>query len=214
MSAADFSTSADELMYIAQYLSRLGLDRRAMLVYQQVAKIEPLRSEAYALGLRAAERSNDLAGVRWATVGILSQAWPTSMAEIELTASRVAKATLERLASEGQTAEREAYLKQLQEAVVPRLRGARVVDRRMPTSTSRSKSRAATICSVSEPRTAGGGVKLGDAYAVDGKPTRNERSLRLPEGFCRQVSRSNSPRVGRSGRRQGDGRRLHASAQR
>jgi hypothetical protein len=78
MSAADFSTSPDELMYIAQYLTRLGLDRRAMLLYQQVAKLEPMRAEAYALGLRAAERSDDLAGVQWATVGILSQAWPKS----------------------------------------------------------------------------------------------------------------------------------------
>ena len=45
MSAADFSTSPDELMYIAQYLSRLGLDRRAMLLYQQVAKLEPMRAK-------------------------------------------------------------------------------------------------------------------------------------------------------------------------
>ena len=101
MSAADFSTTTDELMYIAQYLSRLGLDRRAMLLYQQVAKIEPLRSEAYALGLRAAEQASDLGGIQWATVGILSQAWPKEMAEIELTASRIARSTLERLASEG-----------------------------------------------------------------------------------------------------------------
>ena len=118
MSAADFSTSPDELMYIAQYLSRLGLDRRAMLLYQQVAKLEPLRSDAYALGLRAAERCDDLAGIQWATVGILSQAWPTELASIELTASRVARATLERLTSEGKTEARDAYLQELQNAVV------------------------------------------------------------------------------------------------
>ena len=63
-----------------------------MLLYQQVVKIEPLRSEAYALGLRAEERSDDLAGVRWATVGILSQAWPVEFAEIEQAASRVVPA--------------------------------------------------------------------------------------------------------------------------
>ena len=130
MSAADFSTSADELMYIAQYLSRLGLDRRAMLLYQQVAKIEPLRSEAYALGLRAAERCDDLAGIRWATVGILSQAWPTELAEIELTASRIAKATLEQLASEG----RDGRARGISEAAAgsgrARLRRSRVVDGR------------------------------------------------------------------------------------
>src|SRR5262249_41583999 len=38
MSAEDFSTSCDELMYIAQYLHRLGLERRTMLVCQQISK--------------------------------------------------------------------------------------------------------------------------------------------------------------------------------
>ena len=57
MSAADFSTSANELMYVAQYLSRLGLDRRAMLVCQQVAKVAPLRSEAYVLRTALGARS-------------------------------------------------------------------------------------------------------------------------------------------------------------
>lgn len=184
MSAADFSTSADELMYIAQYLSRLGLDRRAMLVYQQVTKVEPLRNEAYALGLRSAERCNDTAGIRWATLGILSQAWPAKMAEIELTASRVAKATLERLASEGKDAEREAFLKELQEAVVRDCvvrvswTGEADIDVSVDEPTG-------TTCSISEPRTAGGGVKLGDAYSVEGKPNDGSSEVYVcPKGFA------------------------------
>ncbi|MCI0333714.1 MAG: VWA domain-containing protein [Planctomycetes bacterium] len=184
MSAADFSTSADELMYIAQYLSRLGLDRRAMLLYQQVAKIEPLRSEAYALGLRAAERCDDLAGLRWATVGILSQAWPTELAEIELTASRIAKATLERLSSEGKVAERDAFLKQLQEAVVRDcvVRVSWTGDADIDVSVEEP---AGTICSVAEPRTTSGGVKLGDVYASDGKSGESTSEVYIcPKGFA------------------------------
>ncbi len=184
MSAADFSTSADELMYIAQYLSRLGLDRRAMLVYQQVTKIEPLRSEAYALGLRSAKQIDDIGGIRWATVGILSQAWPENMAEIELTASRVAKATLERLASEGHNAEREAFLKELQEAVVRDcvVRVSWTGDADIDVSVEEP---AGTICSVSEPRTAGGGVKLGDTYSVEGKPNEGSSEVYVcPKGFA------------------------------
>jgi hypothetical protein len=184
MSAADLSTSTDELMYIAQYLSRIGLDRRSMLLYQQVAKVEPLRSEAYALGLRAAERCDDLAGIRWATVGILSQAWPAELAEIELTASRVAKATLERLSSEGKTAEHEAFLKQLQEAVVRDcvVRVSWTGEADIDVSVEEPSG---TICSGSEPRTAGGGVKLGDSYATGGNPgeTANEVYV-CPKGFA------------------------------
>ena len=184
MSAVDFSTSADELMYIAQYLTRLGLDRRAMLVCQQVAKIDPLRSEAYALGLRAAEQSNDVNGVRWATVGILSQAWPVEMAEIELTASRVAKATLERLSSEGKTAERDAYLKQLQEAVV-RDCVVRVSWTGNADIDVSVEEPSGSICSVSEPRTVGGGVKLGDSFAVEGKPNDGSSEVYVcPKGYA------------------------------
>jgi tetratricopeptide (TPR) repeat protein len=184
MSAADFSTSADELMYVAQYLSRLGLERRAMLLYQQVAKVEPLRSEAYALGLRAAERSDDLAGIRWATIGILSQAWPSELAEIELTASRIAKATLQRLASEGKKAEHEAYLKQLQEAVVRDcvVKVSWTGDADVDVAVEEPSG---TICSVSEPRTSGGGVKLGDVYATDAKSSEETSEAYVcPKGFA------------------------------
>ena len=154
MSAADFATSADEPMYIAQIPFASRSRSRAMLVCRQVAKVEPLRSEAYAFGLRAAEQCNDVAGVRWATVGILSQAWPANMAEIEITASRVAKATLERLASEGRDAERDAFLKRTAGGRRPRLRGSRFVDRR---SRRRCSGRRAVRHDLldGEPRTVG-----------------------------------------------------------
>jgi hypothetical protein len=121
--------------------------------------------------------------LRWATVGILSQAWPAELAEIELTASRIAKATLERLSSEGKTAERDAYLEQLQQAVVRDCvvkvswTGNADVDVSVEEPTG-------SICSVSEPRTAGGGVKIGDVYAADenGDEVASEAYV-CPKGF-------------------------------
>jgi von Willebrand factor type A domain len=184
MSAADFSSSADELMYIAQYLSRLGLDRRAMLVYQQVVKLEPLRSEAYALGLRAAQRCEDLAGIQWATVGILGQAWPAEFKEIEHTASRVARATLERLASEGRDAQRDTYLQQLQEAVVRDclVRVSWTGDADIDVAVEEP---AGTICSLAEPRTTSGGVSMGDEFAVSGQPSGESSEVYVcPKGFA------------------------------
>jgi hypothetical protein len=184
MSAADFCSSVDELMYIAQYLSRIGLDHRAMLLYQQVVKVEPLRSEAYALGLRAAERCDDVAGIRWATVGILSQAWPTNMAEVETSAARSAKATLERLAGEGREAEHKAFLKDLQEAVVRDClvkvswTGNADIDVSV-------EEPSGTICSASEPRTLAGGVSLGDAYNSDAKSAEGASEVYVcPKGFA------------------------------
>jgi hypothetical protein len=184
MSAVDFSTSADELMYIAQYLTRLGLDRRAMLVCQQVAKLEPLRGDAYALGLRAAEHAGDLAGVRWATVGILSQAWPDNMKEVEATALRVARATLDRLESEGKADERQLFENELKNAIVRDCvvrvswTGNADVDVAVEEPTG-------TICSISEPRTAGGGVQLGDSYSVEGNLNDgSSESYVCPKGFA------------------------------
>jgi hypothetical protein len=183
MSAADFSSSADELMYIAQYLSRLGLDRRAMLVYQQVGKIEPLRSEAYALGLRAAQRCDDLAGIRWATVGILSQAWPSEHAEIELSASRVARAMLERLASEGRETEQAAFLAQLRKAVM-RDCVVRVAWTGEADVDVAVEEPGGTICSLAEPRTTSGGVSLGDEYAAGSKSAGEKSEVYVcPQGF-------------------------------
>ena len=84
MSAADFSTSADELMYIAQYLvaARPRSARDAGLPASREDRTAPQRSVRPWVSVRPSSR-DDLAGIRWATVGILSQAWPTDMAEIE-----------------------------------------------------------------------------------------------------------------------------------
>ena len=37
MSAVDFGNSAEELMYVAQYMARIGLESRALKVFRQVA---------------------------------------------------------------------------------------------------------------------------------------------------------------------------------
>jgi hypothetical protein len=184
MSAADFSSSTDELMYIAQYLSRIGIHQRAMKVFQQVAKIEPLRGEAYALALREAKLCDDLAGIEWATVGVLSRAWPNDQVEIELSAARVARATLERLASEGKQAEFDAYLARLTEAVVRDVvvhvswTGQADVDIAV-------EEPAGTICSSSQPRTLAGGVALGDAYVADSATNSvASETYVCPQGFA------------------------------
>ncbi len=164
MSACDFVSSPDELLLIARYLSHIGLDARAVTVYRQIAKISPMHREAYALGLRAAQRVEDFAGIRWATTGILSHAWPREQDEIRRTAIRVAQATLEDLKSNGDEKAYTAYLRKLNQAV------ARDVVVRATWSGDADidlivEEPGGTICSLQEPRTSGGGVCLGDSYA-------------------------------------------------
>jgi hypothetical protein len=122
--------------------------------------------------------------VRWATVGILSQAWPNELAEVELTAARVARSTLDRMASEGRTAERDAYLKALQEAVVRDCvvqvswTGNADIDVSV-------EEPSGTICSVAEPRTSGGGVRLGDSFSISGDANQAASEIYVcPKGFA------------------------------
>ena len=100
MSAVDFASSTLDLMYLGRYLENVGLPKRALQVYRQVAQLEPLRPEPFVHGLRVAQKVNDLDGIQWATVGILGQAWPSQQMPLWEQAARVAKATLEKLEAE------------------------------------------------------------------------------------------------------------------
>ncbi len=171
MSAADFSRSADELVYIAEYLTRLDLSQRALQLYQQVVKVDPLRSEAYALGLRAAQRADDLAGIQWATVGILEQAWPAEQEIVKDTAWRVAKATIEQLVEAGQRDEARAYKESIGKAIERDcvIRVSWTGDADVDLSIEEP---GGSICSPIDPRGAGGGVNMGDVFTgTEGQKT-------------------------------------------
>jgi hypothetical protein len=165
MSAADFSTTPDELMYIATYLSRIGLDQRALQLCQQVVKLEPLRSEAYALGLHSAQRCNDLAGVQWATIGALGHAWPKEQAAFQDTARHVAQATLEQLQQEDRQEELEIYRNELNAALV-RDCVVRVSWTGNADVDLEVEEPSGTVCSSAQPRTVAGGVLFNDEYQV------------------------------------------------
>lgn len=166
MSACDFSNSPDELMLIARYLSHLELDHRAFQVYRQVVKASPLHDEAYALGLRAAQRAKDTEAIRWFTLRVLERAWPNEQAVVRTTAFRIAKATLDEMQAAGDMDGYRDYEQQLNNALVRDCvvqvswSGEADVDVYV-------EEPGGTICSLRDPRTSGGGVCLGDTYASD-----------------------------------------------
>jgi hypothetical protein len=90
---------------------------------------------------------------------------------------------LERLASEGRHEERDAYLKRLQNAVV-RDCVVRVSWTGNADIDVMVEEPAGTICSVAEPRSAGGGVRLGDAYAASGANDESSEVYVCPQGFA------------------------------
>ncbi len=170
MSACDLSNSPEQMMLIAQYLSHIGIDSRAIEVYRQIIKASPLHYEAYALSLRAAQRANDLPAIRWSTVGVLANDWPRQQQAISDTAHRVAKSMLEDLKQAGDTATYDQYYHELEQALARDIvvkatwSGDADVDLVV-------EEPGGSICSLHEPRTSGGGVSLGDDYSNYEKQT-------------------------------------------
>jgi uncharacterized membrane protein YgcG len=165
LSAVDFSDNTNDLMYVALYMGRTGLESRALKLFQQVSQHEPTRYEPYMHGLTLAERTGDMAGIQWATVGILSQAWPKQQAEMWQKAYRVANVTLKKLRDEKRGEEADAYETALNGAmvrdciVVVSWTGEADIDLMV-------EEPAGTVCSFRSPRTSSGGIMLGDAYAA------------------------------------------------
>lgn len=164
MSALDFTSGPDHMLFLATYMSRIGMDERALKLFQQVAKLEPLRPEPYAYGLSAAKRINNLDGIKWACIGTLSQEWDESTSHVKSEAYRTAKATLDQLVKDKRLDEAKEFTAQLQEAMI---RDAIV----KVTWTGDAdldlvvEEPSGTVCSLHNPRTTAGGVMLGDSIA-------------------------------------------------
>ncbi len=163
MSACDFISSAEELLLIAQYMSHIELDARALEIYRQVAKMPGLHPDAFALGLRAAQRMKDNAGIRWATLGVLENSWSQDQQGIYETASRVAQATLEEMKASGDpnyTSYQAAVTAAQSRDVVIQVSWTGDADIDLIV-----EEPGGTVCSVQQPRTTGGGVCVGDIAA-------------------------------------------------
>jgi hypothetical protein len=166
MSAVDWATSPLDVMYVAAYLNDLGLNERSLQLFRQVSESLPDQPEPYMHGLRVAQKLKDIEGIKWATVGILSRAWPKDQAKVWVKGMRVAKATLEQLKQDGRAEEATEYEKALNKAlvrdVVIRLRWSGDADIDLMV-----EEPSGTICSCRNARTVAGGIMMGDKYAVD-----------------------------------------------
>ncbi|MBI3839400.1 MAG: hypothetical protein HY288_15890, partial [Planctomycetia bacterium] len=184
MSAVDFGESTEDLMYVAQYMARSGLEIRALKVFHQVAMVEPLRPEPYLFGLQLAQRLNDLEGIKWSSLGILKQAWPKDKNDVVQNASRAAAATLEQLKAEKRLTEAVEFQAQLDQAKVRDClvkvtwTGEADVDLLV-------EEPAGTMCTFRNPRTTAGGVMLGDVASREGRgsPDGLSETYVCPEAF-------------------------------
>jgi hypothetical protein len=164
MSGVDLADSLDEVMYLAIYMSKTGLEKSALKLYRQLAALQPSRPEPYVQGLACARHLKDREGLMWACEGILSQAWDKQHRHLEQEALREGKALILAMEKEQKTEDARAFEK--------RLRAAFVRDCRVKISWTgdadldmQVEEPSGTICSLNNPRSTAGGVFLGDSFS-------------------------------------------------
>ena len=162
MSAVDFVQGTDHMMYLAEYLAGVGLEKRALQLFHQVATAEPAAPQPYVHALRIAKKLDDIDAIQWSTVGILGLAWNEEEAPIWTEAYNVAAATLDRLRSENRKSEADEYQRKLDECMIRDIvvkitwTGEADLDLLVEEPTG-------TVASARNRRTTSGGVLLGDA---------------------------------------------------
>ena len=110
MSAVDFADNTDDLMYIGTYLGRRSGCTSGPEVFRQAATWIRCGPSPTCSDCRRPERLNDLDGLKWASLGILGQAWPKEQANVWQAGLGVAKEVLDKLRAEKRTKEADAFL--------------------------------------------------------------------------------------------------------
>ncbi len=182
MSTVDFSDNIDNAMSAALYMSKNGMEKRAIRLAKDISRSIPTRHEPYVLALNAAKRSKDREGKKWACLGILGQAWPENR-EVIREAFLTAKALKIDLEREGKTEELTAFNKSLDAALhrdcIVKVSWTGKADLDLFV-----EEPMGTICSRSNPRSVAGGVWMGDAfYTEEEKDAEMAEYYVLPQGF-------------------------------
>jgi len=165
MSAVDFAETASELVFVADYMTRIGLERRALQTYQQAAAIKPTMAQPYVRGLEIARRLNDTEGLIWTTTGILQRGWPQDSHKIWNTARTAAQGKITELTKAGRTVDAQRLARALRDAdrrdvqVKVSWTGDADIDIKVLDPTD-------DMVSYRKLRSTGGGVLLGDTASI------------------------------------------------
>ena len=183
MSAVDLSTNDDDVLYAAQYMAVNGMESRAIRVLKSYSRNNPTRTEPFVIGLKAAQRTGNLEGIKWATVGVFGQEWPDHPEIVKQAkfASQAIKSSLQKSGSKDELAAYEAELQQAAERdcyIKVSWTGDADLDLYI-------EEPGGTVCSRLVPRTTGGGVALGDKFTPKaGLSGQVAEEYVLPRGFA------------------------------
>jgi hypothetical protein len=182
LSTIDLSNDPLDVMMAAQYMAANGMERRAIRVLMNLSNLFPMSNEPFLVGLRAAQKINDKDGIKWASLGILSQEWP-EYPEIVREARFAADGVKMELKKKGLKEELEAFELALLEAQVRDcfIRVEWTGDADIDIYVVEPNG---TVCSRLDKRTTGGGVYLGDRFSSkSGNSGKMREEYVLPKGF-------------------------------
>jgi len=169
LSQIDF-TAADvpNMILSAAYLARFGRNAQALHLYRQSSRLNPERPEPYALGLRLAIELKDQDGIAWAACGTLAHVWTKDWERQH----RAAEDAIAELEQELRKANKVSEAENLQKRVA----AARTRDLKLRLDWSGEgdldliiEEPGGSVCSSSDPITAGGGVLLNDGAGPNPK---------------------------------------------
>jgi hypothetical protein len=173
----------DSVMMIALYMSKSGLEDAALRLYREISQHQPTRPEPYVQGLACAKQLKDREGIMWACKGILSQAWEKTHRHVWDEAFKQAHGLVLDLKKEGEEKLAAAFEAEASAAMV---RDCIVVvswtgDADLDLVVEEPSG---TTCSLESPRSAAGGVIVGDSFAqVDGASGQNQEIYVCPQAF-------------------------------
>ena len=183
MSAVDLSNNDNDVLFAAQYMAKNGMEHRAIRLLKGFARNNPTRTEPFVIGLKAAQRTNDIEGIQWATIGVFGQEWPDHP-EIVKQAKHASTAVKNQLKKAGKTDELAAFEAKLQAAL----------ERDCYINVSWTGDAdldlyvmepGGTTCSRLEKRTTGGGVLMRDSFTPKaGLSGQVSEQYILPKGFA------------------------------
>jgi hypothetical protein len=184
LSAVDFAETPEDVLYVAGRLEEIGADAAALRLCQNVASMDEYRREPYVIGLRIAQRLNDLDALTWACKGVLSQAWPEKFEPVAEQARLVARATYAQLLEEDRKEDADKFQQELQLAAshdaIVRVTWTGDADIDLAV-----EEPSGTVCSLENRSSAGGGTLLGDSFSGrgDDKSGTVSETYICPKGF-------------------------------
>ncbi|TWT59425.1 hypothetical protein Pan54_01310 [Rubinisphaera italica] len=119
LSMTDFNVrDVPNLLGSAAYLVRLGAHKQALKMYRQVSRLEPTRPEPYLLGLKLADKTQDIESLTWAASGILTYFWYDGFQKQHDLAIKLLSDWKLRLENEGRAEEANRMTETLQQALI------------------------------------------------------------------------------------------------